>query len=106
MHVDQHEVQVDVSQDRNRMISDRSRPFTMVGTAVDVVIPFSGDPGVFQIKPTTYTSMPPRGRVSKDQLSFTFQGTSFDPERLRTAIQHTLRRSSLTFAIYGRAPKL
>lgn len=40
--VDQRETQVDISQDRNRWIDDRSSPFHITGTSVDVDLPFSG----------------------------------------------------------------
>lgn len=34
--VDQRETQIDISQDRNRLIHDRSRPYHIAGTSVDV----------------------------------------------------------------------
>src|SRR5262245_39425064 len=40
--VDQHEVQIDVSRDPMRFIRDRSKPFHIAGTAVEVHISFTG----------------------------------------------------------------
>ena len=91
IHVDQREVQMDVSRDQNRFISDRSRPFTVAATAVDVTIPFSGDAELFKVQPTSYTSMPPRGRVNGDHLMVSFHGTNFEPERLRQSIDRQIQ---------------
>ena len=38
--VDQREAKIDVSRDHNRMIFDRSRPFHIAGTEIEVEIPF------------------------------------------------------------------
>lgn len=84
--VDQREAQIDVSQDRMRFIDDRSRPFHITGTAVDVEIPFSGDAQVFKVQPTTFTYNPPRGRISGQTLHFTVQGTSLTPEKVQSEI--------------------
>ncbi|MHA6266337.1 hypothetical protein ACXYMP_05670 [Aliiroseovarius sp. CAU 1755] len=94
IHVDQREVQMDVSRDQNRFISDRSRPFTVAATAVDVTIPFSGDAELFKVQPTTYTSMPPRGRVNRDHLLISFHGTNLEPERLRQSIDRQIQSIS------------
>jgi hypothetical protein len=90
LHADQREVQFDISRDPRRLIRDRSRPFMVAGTAVDITVPFSGEPKVFQIRPTTYTSMPPQGRISNGHLTLTFQGTDLDPARLRPAIDRSV----------------
>ena len=91
IHVEQREVQIDVSRDRNRNIRDRSRPFMISGTAVDVTIPFSGEADLFKIQPPRYTSMPPRGRVVGDKLIVSFQGTDLQPEPLRQAIERQVQ---------------
>ena len=54
---DPQETEIDVSQDQMRSIRDRSRPFYITGTLVEVTIPFSGDRGAFTIQPTTSTNM-------------------------------------------------
>ena len=53
--VDQKEIEVDVSQDRNRYISDRSGPFYVKGTSNIFYVPFSGDENLFKCKPSTFT---------------------------------------------------
>jgi len=40
---DQKETQIDVSGDRLRVIRDRSRPFYVAGTEIEITVPFDGD---------------------------------------------------------------
>ncbi|SLN59336.1 hypothetical protein [Roseisalinus antarcticus] len=74
--VDQREIQIDVSHDRNRLIHDRSRPFYMTGTALDVEIPYSGNKIGFDIQPTTWSTGKPRGTVAANAIKFTISGTT------------------------------
>ncbi len=86
--VDQHEAKIDVSGDYNRSIRDRSRPFMLTGTSIEVTIPFVGDPEVFYIQPTSYTLSPPTADIKWQTLVFTIVGTDLSAERLRSDIQH------------------
>jgi hypothetical protein len=88
--VDQRETQIDVSQDRNRWIDDRSRPFHITGTSVDVEVPFSGNPVGFDIQPTTFNMNNPRAHVGKGVLNFSVTGTDLSPERVMQEIERTL----------------
>jgi TIR domain-containing protein len=62
-HISYREVNVDVSQDPMRMIWDRSRPFYIKGTEITFTVPFKGEPNLFQVRPTTFTTNPPRGEI-------------------------------------------
>jgi hypothetical protein len=88
--VDQRETQIDVSRDRNRMIYDRSRPFHIAGTEVEVEIPFTGEAEAFKIQPTTYTMSPPRAEVRGNLLVLKIVGTNLEAERLRGDIDRTV----------------
>jgi len=68
------EVQIDVSNDRMRYFSGDG-PHHRPGTAIDVRIPFSGDKDMFKIKPNTWTTSIPRGRVEGNSVVFTISGT-------------------------------
>jgi hypothetical protein len=46
---DQKETQIDVSGERLRAIRDRSRPFHIPGTEIEITVPFDGDTEVFNI---------------------------------------------------------
>lgn len=88
--VDQRETQIDVSRDHNRMIYDRSRPFHIAGTEVEVEIPFTGEAEAFKIQPTTYTMSPPRAEVRGNLLVLRIVGTNLEAERVRGDIDRTV----------------
>ena len=89
--VDNRETRIDVSHDPLRFIHDRSRPFYVTGTQVEVEIPFSGDANIFRVQPTTFSLNPPRADVREASLIVTITGTNLNPERLRTEIDQTLQ---------------
>lgn len=88
--VDQREKQIDVSRDHNRMIYDRSRPFHIAGTEIEVEIPFTGEAEAFKVQPTTYTMSPPRAEVRGNLLVLKIVGTNLVAERVRGDIDHTV----------------
>lgn len=88
--VDQREAQIDVSKDHNRMIFDRSRPFNITGTEIEVEIPFSGEADAFKIQPTTFTMSPPRAKVLGSTLVLRIIGTNLDADRVRGEIDSTV----------------
>lgn len=88
--VDQGETQIDVSQDRNRYIRDRSRPFHITGVAVTFFVPFEGDAELFKCRPSSYTTAPPMAEVSKDELRIRYTKTDHDAERLKTEFQREI----------------
>lgn len=69
------EVTVDVSGDRGRYFShphsDLARNFP--GYRVVVHVPFEGDPGVFSLRPSSFTLNPPRGQVIDGDLVLTIE---------------------------------
>jgi hypothetical protein len=62
-HISHREVNVDVSRDPMRMIWDRNRPFYIKGTEMTFTVPFKGDPSLFQVRPATFDTNPPRGEI-------------------------------------------
>ena len=62
------EIQVDVSGDWGRAISDPSRPYMYPGYRVVVHIPFSGDAGIFNLRATQFTLNPPRADVGQGEV--------------------------------------
>lgn len=70
---DQHETQVDVrSMPTRYWIDDPSRPHYVPGQQIDIEIPFAGDASLFNVQPSTWTSMQPEGRVSGQSLILSF----------------------------------
>ncbi len=89
--VDQRETQIDVSHDHNRWISDRSRPYHISGTSVDVEIPFTGNKVGFDIQPTTRNFNNPRAVVGDGIISFSITGANLSVERVKQEIDETVR---------------
>lgn len=88
--VDDKEAQIDVSHDQMRYISDRSRPFYITGTQIEVDVPFTGDAEVFRIQPTTFSLSPPRANIKGSSLIIVITGTDLQPEQLRKDIERTV----------------
>lgn len=91
IEVDQREIQIDVSNDHNRMIFDRSRPFFVTGTEVVVEVPFSGEAAAFRIQPSTYGMNPPIGEVAGSRLILRISGQGLTEQGVRTAIESALK---------------
>ena len=90
MVADQRETQIDVSRDRMRYISDRSRPFLITGTQINVEIPFHGNADVFQIKPSSWDTMPPQATVQSGCLIYSMTGTDMTPDTVKQAVERWL----------------
>ncbi len=88
--VDQRETKIDVSRDTNRWITDRSRPYHITGTEVEVEIPFTGEADAFKIQPTSYTMSPPRGEVRGNALVLRIVGTDLNANGVRSEIDRTI----------------
>lgn len=88
--VNESETQIDVSRDPMRMIMDRSRPFYITGTEVEVEIPFTGEADAFKIQPNPYTLNPPRATVRGSSLTFSVVGTNLDADSVRREIDRTV----------------
>lgn len=83
------ETQVDVSRDPMRFISDRSRPFYMPGTELSIFVPFAGDPGVFNVRPSSFDMNPPRADIVGSELCFTYKFVEA-PTNLTTEYERTI----------------
>jgi hypothetical protein len=62
------EIQVDVSRDWGRAISDPSRPYMYPGYRIVVHIPFSGDAGIFNLRASQFTLNPPHAEVGQGEV--------------------------------------
>lgn len=87
---DQQETRIDVSHDHRRFIRDRSEPFYLKGTAIEVIVPFDGDAEAFNVQPTTFTLSPPRGEVHDGSLTLRIEGTDLTADQVRGEIDRTL----------------
>ena len=83
--VKKRDIEIDVSHDRMRYFGDGG-PHYVKGTGIDVRVPFSGDPRMFKLKPTTWSMSVPRGRVEGNFVVFTISGTNLSTEKVRDEI--------------------
>jgi hypothetical protein len=91
IEIDQQEVQIDVSHDIQRAISDRSRPFMVPGLEVTFHIPFAGEAQLFRARPSTYTSHVPAGEIhGSNTLVLRYQRTDHDDAALKHDFARTL----------------
>lgn len=66
--VEQDETDVDISQDRNRIIFDRSRPRHIKGTEVKFFIPYRGDKELFKYQTSHFGPNHPKGIINNSEL--------------------------------------
>ncbi|MDB5659368.1 MAG: hypothetical protein JWS10_1983 [Cypionkella sp.] len=87
--VKQREINIDVSRDRMRY-SSSGGPHYLKGTAIDVRVPFQGDRGMFEIKPNTWTTSIPRGRLEGNSVLFTISGIDLSPAQVKSDIDRQI----------------
>lgn len=87
---DQKEAKIDVSQDQMRYIRDRTQPFYIDGTQIEITLPFEGDDEAFVIKPTTYNLSPPSAEIRGDRLIIKITGSNLEPEVVRNQIDKSI----------------
>ena len=89
--VDQRETRIDVSADPLRHVVDRSRPFYIDGTMIEVELPFTGDASMFHVKPSTYTLNPPRAKLlRRSALRIHIVGADLDSNSVKSTIEQTI----------------
>ncbi|HXX22478.1 MAG TPA: toll/interleukin-1 receptor domain-containing protein [Terriglobia bacterium] len=89
--ISHREVEVDVSGDPSRLIWDRGSPFYIKGTEVTISVPFKGNPGLFQVQPSTFSLNPPRGEVRANEVDFVYTRTDDNPDALKADYQRDLQ---------------
>lgn len=91
MCVDQSESQRNVSGDPQRMAyySDRG-PIYVTGAEVTVEVPFSGDPQMFEVRPSTHDTAPPRGEVRDNVIVFRYWSDNLKRDQLQSEIARWL----------------
>jgi len=90
-HISYREVDIDVSGDPMRMIWDRSRPFYIKGTEITFTIPFKGDPNLFQVRPETFNTNPPRGEIRGHEIHLFQTRTDENAVAARAEYEQSLR---------------
>src|SRR5260370_3940072 len=81
--IEHEETQVDVSQDSMRTVFDRSRPCYIPGQRVRYVVPFEGDPKIWECRPSSFNLNPPRGKIEGSEIVFEFEVPNDEVSRTR-----------------------
>ncbi|OWO82071.1 hypothetical protein B5C26_10725 [Photorhabdus luminescens] len=89
-YADHHEIQVDVSHDERRWISDRNRPFIIAGERVEVHVPFEGEAELFYTQANTFSLNPPRATIEKNELVMRYDLPADQPHDIRPLVDQTL----------------
>ncbi len=69
---DVEETRVDVSRDPRRNVFGDGGPIYVPGQRVRYIVPFNGDGGLFQCRPSSFTLNPPRAQVEGSELIFEY----------------------------------
>jgi hypothetical protein len=94
-YADQRDIKMNVSQDPNRLILDRSTPFYVSGTVIEIMVPFIGDLLAFNIRPSSYSTSPPRAVVSDNTLTMSFMGTNLDANEINSKLARLIGEISV-----------
>ena len=97
MVMDQRETKVDVSDDWDRAFSPDRGPVGVPGIAITISIPYTGDEGLWKMRPSTWRSTFPRASVTtpdRDGVGYVkltaSQASDRGPERLKQHVDRTL----------------
>lgn len=88
---EQQEVDVDISQDFNRAIFDRSEPYHVKGTAITFIVPFEGDRDLLRCRPSAFTTVRPHGQVGQGEVRFEYPTADHESERIKSTFEQDLR---------------
>lgn len=87
---DQRETKVDMSHDFRYMPRMDGRPNMVDGSTVEITVPFTGDPQLFEVRPTTYSMNPPRATVCGSTLVLQFTGVNQSADKVKSGIESAL----------------
>jgi len=88
--IDKADQRVDVSQDGERYIRDRSRPVMMDATIVTFFVPFDGDAELFKFRPSSHSLNPPSGLVKGRELALQYVTTDGNAGPVRAKFDRNL----------------
>lgn len=87
----QKEINIDVSQDQSRLITDRSVPHHIRGTQIIYFLPFQGDRNLFYALPSHSSSVRPRANVTDKELQFIFESLHQDGALIKADFDRQLK---------------
>jgi hypothetical protein len=88
--IEHEETNVDVSHDPMRAVLDPSRPCYIAGQRVRYVVPFQGDPKIWECRPSSFNFNPPRAKIEGSELVFQFEVPNDEVSRTRQSFDAEL----------------
>ncbi|MGE5352274.1 MAG: hypothetical protein ACM3P0_09340 [Acidobacteriota bacterium] len=89
--IEQKEINIDVSHDPLRIIIDRSRPVYRKGNRISYFIPFSGDPNLFNFRPSQMSSMIPFAKIINNNIIISIETLDYNPDKIKDQFNAQLR---------------
>jgi hypothetical protein len=65
------------------------RAINIPGVAFNFEIPFSGDPGIFSVRPSSFDSAPPHAEIRGNTIYFSVAGQELTAEQVQNALHQT-----------------
>ncbi|MBF0208933.1 MAG: hypothetical protein HQK53_18890 [Oligoflexia bacterium] len=96
IYVDQNEEQVDVSQDWQRGIFDRSKPFYISGTKISFCIPFTGDIDLLKSQPSSHFMNPIQAIIKNSEIICEYTATDHNPDPIKSQFDQKLTQIKTT----------
>jgi hypothetical protein len=81
--IENDETKIDVSHDPRRAVFDRNRPCYIPGQRVRYLVPFQGDPKMWECRPSSFNLNPPRGKIEGSEIVFEFEVPNDEVSRTR-----------------------
>lgn len=88
--VSDERTKIDVSEDPNRVIRDRSQPFMVEATILRLHVPYTGLSLLFQLQPSTYSLNPPYATIDANELVFSYVHTGSDAAAMKADLDRRL----------------
>ena len=88
--IEQTEVEIDVRNDRQRDIRDRSKPCYMRGNRLTFFIPYAGDKLLFFCRPSTFSSLLPKAEVRETEIIYIIDTLESDDSKIKTEYQRNV----------------
>lgn len=90
--IEQSETKIDVSKDLSRAVRDRTRPCYVSGTLVTLAVPFTGDPKLFSMIGSSYTTVLPRGEIRGQELLVQVSYIDHDQAEIKVQLERELNQ--------------
>lgn len=94
--VNQREKQIDIGDNPKYTQHFRGAPKYVVGTEIEIEIPFVGDQNFFYIQPSKLSSTPPYGSIENGVLKISIFGIDLEPTRVRSELDSKIEEIQAT----------